>query len=110
MFIWYSIEYLVFELLYKRDCLLSIQFAIESWYMIDWDQVNFREELLMICMKQLDEWNLAEALAAKNLCNSRKFNKIYFDEYKWLQNENIQLYIEDLILLYISKSHFSRSQ
>ena len=30
-----STGYSAFELLYERDCLLSIQFSIESWCMID---------------------------------------------------------------------------
>ena len=105
-----STGYSAFELLYERDCLLPVQFAVESWCMIDWDQVNSREELLMARMKQLDERNLAEALAAENLRNSRKSNKVYFDEYKRLQDENIQLHVDDLILLHTTKSRFSRSR
>jgi len=78
--------------------------------MVDWEGVNSREDLLTARMKQLDERNLAEALAAENLRNSRKANKAYFDEHKRLRGENVQLNVGDLVLLHSTKSRFSRSR
>src|SRR5437762_10437045 len=38
--VWRSTGYSAFELLYERDCLLPVQFTIESWCMVDWETIN----------------------------------------------------------------------
>lgn len=35
-----SIGYSAFELFYQRDCLLSMDFALESWSVVDWKDEN----------------------------------------------------------------------
>jgi hypothetical protein len=37
--------YFTFELTYGRECLLPMQLAIESWSLVEWDNVN----LMMTC-------------------------------------------------------------
>jgi len=105
-----STGYSAFELVYGRDCLLPVQISIESWCMVDWEKVESREDLLTARMKQLDERNLAEALAAENLRNSRKSNKVHFDKHKRFRGERTQLQVGDLVLIHNTKSRFSRSR
>jgi hypothetical protein len=105
-----STGYSAFELIYGRDCLLPVQLSIESWCLIEWNEVKSREDLLTARMKQLDERNLAEALAAENLRNSRRDNKVYFDKHKRFRGESAKLNVGDLVLLYDGKSRFSRSR
>ena len=103
-----SIGYSAFELLYGRDCLLPVQLSIQSWRMIDWEEVKSREDLLMTRMKQLDQRNLAEVQAAENLRNSRKANKTYFDQHKRLRGDSGELHVGDLMLLNNAKNPHSR--
>ena len=54
--------------------------------MIDWEgEVKTREDLIMARMRQLDQRVLTEVQAAENLRNSRKANKIYYDQHKQLR-------------------------
>lgn len=98
-----STGYSAFELVYGRECLLPVQFSVMSWNMVDWEEVHTREELLLARMRQLDEKTLTEAQAAKNLYNSRKANKAYFDQHKRLRGERQQLQVGDLVLLHNTK-------
>ena len=102
----HSTGYLAFELLYGRDRLLPVQLSMELWCLIDWDEVKSWEDLITVRMKQLDERNLAEALAAENLKNAWKASKNYFDQHKRFHGERIQLWIGDLVLLHNTKSQF----
>jgi hypothetical protein len=102
-----STGYSAFELLYGRECLLPIQLSIESWSLVNWEEVTTREELITARMRQLDEWNLAESLAAENLENSRKANKSDFDRCKRLRGLTTQLRIGDLVLMHGAKGQFS---
>lgn len=97
--------YSAFELVWRRECLLLVQFSIASWCMIDWEgKDKTREDLLMARIRQLDQRVLDEARAAENLERSWKENKVYFDEYKRLRGDGIlQLRVEDLLLLHTGK-------
>ena len=66
-----SIGYSAFELVYGRDCLLPVDFALELWSVVDWEgEVKTREDLLIAWMRQLDQRVLTEAQASQNLQNS----------------------------------------
>jgi hypothetical protein len=54
-------------------------------------------------MRQLDQRSLEEAQAAENLRNSRKANKVYFDQHKRLCLESEQLKVGDLVLVLNAK-------
>jgi Integrase zinc binding domain len=95
-----SMGYSAFELLYGRDCLLPIQFSIQSWSMIVWEKVRTHDDLMVARMRQLDQRNLHECQAAENLRNSRKANKAYYDQHKRLRPEHQQLHVGDLVLLH----------
>lgn len=55
------------------DCLLPVDFRLESWSVIDWErEVKEREDLIMTRIRRLDQKVLTEIQAAENLRNSRK--------------------------------------
>src|SRR5438552_17888986 len=97
-----SIGYSAFELLYRRECLLPIELMIESWETVDWEAIENREDLILARMQQLDHRRITETIAAINLRNSRKGNKVYFDQHKRLRPNSQQLQEGDLVLLYDS--------
>ena len=68
--------------------------------MVDWEEVENREDLINARMRQLDQRALSEARAASELELSRKANKSYFDEAKRLRPEHQQLRVGDLVLLF----------
>ena len=106
-----STGYSAFELVYGRDCLLPVDFTLESWSVVDWEgEVKTREDLIMARMRQLDQKVLTEVQAAENLRNSRKANKTYYDQHKRLRPEAQQLHIGDLVLLHRTKDSTSRSR
>jgi hypothetical protein len=92
--------------MYGRDCLLSIEFDVFSWAMVDWE-VTSHENLILARMRQLDQRNVHKAQAAANLRNSRKANKPYFDQNKRLRPDSQHLRVRDLVLVIIE--HFSRA-
>src|SRR5437667_7855069 len=73
---------------------------IESWQTVDWEAIESREDLILARMKQLDYCRVTDTLAAINLQNSRKGNKVYFDQHKRLRPIRQQLQQGDLVLLY----------
>ena len=73
---------------------------IESWQTVDWEAIESREDLILARMQQLDHRRVTETLAAINLRNSRKGNKVYFDQHKRLRPISQQLQEGDLVLLY----------
>jgi transposase InsO family protein len=105
-----SIGYSAFHLLYGRDCLLPVDFTVVSWSLVDWNEVQEREDLLKARMRQLDEKELAEARAAAELERSRRVNKDYFDQSKRLRPNKHQLSLGDLILLFNSAKENSRER
>ena len=97
-----SSGYSAFELLYGRDCLLPVELMIESWQTVDWEAIESREDLILARMQQLDNRRVKEKIAAINLRNSRKSNKVYFDQHKRLRPTSRQLQEGDLVLLHDS--------
>ena len=94
-----STGYSAFELVYGRDCILPIEFAVSSWSMVaNWEGITTREHLLRARMQQLDQRNLELTQAAENLRNSRRANKAYFDEHHDIRKEELK--IGDLVLVY----------
>jgi transposase InsO family protein len=94
-----STGYTAFEMVYGRDCLLPIDFSIASWSIVDWEgEIRTREDLILARMRQLDEKNLTQIMAAEKLEASRKANKEWFDSHKRLRSDNQQLKIGDLVL------------
>jgi hypothetical protein len=95
-------------LVYGRECLLPVELMIESWQTVDWEAVESREDLILARMQQLDHCRVFETIAAANLRNSRKANKIYFDEHhrRWPHDE--QLREGDLVLLFNSSLQRNR--
>jgi hypothetical protein len=57
-----STGYSAFELVYGRECILSVEFSVSSWSMVDWDSVKAREDLIVARMQQLD---LLDGIAKK---------------------------------------------
>ena len=95
--------YSAFQLVYGRDCLLPVDFAVASWSVVDWEnEVRTRKDLLLARMKQLDERVLAESWAAAELERSRRTNKSYFDDVKRLRPPGQQLKVRNLVLLHNS--------
>jgi hypothetical protein len=86
-----STGYSAFELVYGRECLLPVQFAVASWSMVDWENVQTKEDLIIARMRQLDQRSPEEAQAAENLRNPQKAKKVYFDQHKLLRPESAQL-------------------
>jgi hypothetical protein len=68
-----------------------------SWHVLDWEEVQDREQLLMARVKQLDEYTITETRAASELERPRCGNKAYFDNVKWLRSEHQQLRLGDLV-------------
>src|SRR5271170_1752861 len=97
-----SIGYSTFELLYRRECLMPVELVLESWQTVNWEVVETREDLILARMQQSDHRHISESIAAGNLHNSWKANKIYFDQHHRLHPQNQQLYEGDLVLLYDS--------
>ena len=97
-----STGYSAFELLYGRECLLPVELMIESWQTVDWEAIETRENLILARMQQLDHRRVTEKIAAMNLQNSRKYNKVYFDQHKNLRSDSQRLHEGDLVLLYDS--------
>jgi len=92
--------YSAFTLLYGRECILPIDFSIQSWNMVVWNEIKTREDLLLARMKQLDERRLIEARASSEQERARESNKIYFDSHKRLRTKNQQLRVGDLVLMH----------
>jgi hypothetical protein len=105
-----STGYSAFEMIYGRDCLLPIELLVESWGMVDWDEVKTRDDLNLARMHQLDQRKITERRAVDTLRNSRKGNKARFDERPRLRPDIQQLNVGDLVLLYDSTLGFSRSR
>jgi hypothetical protein len=106
-----STGYSAFELVYGRDCLLPVEFSVDSWCVVDWeDEVQTREDLLMARMRQLDERTLSEIRAAENLRDNRLGNKAYFDRTKNLRPESQQLCVGDLVLVHDTRHANDRSR
>jgi hypothetical protein len=103
-----STGYSAFELLYGRECLLPIEFTVQSWGMVDWEQIESREDLISARMRQLDQREVHEGQAAVNLRDSRMSNKEYFDHHKGLRSNVQQLRVGDMILVYIDRHRFWR--
>jgi len=104
-----STGYSAFELVYGRDCLLPVDFAPESWSIVDWEgEVKTREDLLVARMRQLDERALLEERAAENLESSRRANKVYYDQHKQLRTEAQKLRVGDLVLVHLTKDLYTR--
>src|SRR5436190_18687163 len=60
-------------------------------------------------MQQLDHRRVTEKIAAMNLQNSRKYNKVYFDQHKNLRPDSQGLHKGDLVLLYDSALQKNRN-
>lgn len=50
-----SIGYSAFELSCGREGLLPVEFSVELWGIIEWDEVRSREDLILARMKQLNQ-------------------------------------------------------
>jgi ribonuclease HI len=92
--------YSAFELIYGRECLLPIQLAIESWSLIEWDNVKSHEDLIVARMRQLDERVTMEDISARNLRRFRTQNKAYFDAAARLRGEDHTIQPNDLVLVF----------
>ena len=74
-----------------------------SWSLIDWDDIKDRDGLILARMLQLDEQTLELSQATENLRNSRKANKVYFNQTRALRPDgDQQLWCGDLVLLHYS--------
>ena len=106
-----STGYAAFELMYGRDCLLPVEFTLESWCVVNWeDEVQSREDLLTARMRQLDERTLTVEQAAENLRDSRLANKTYFDQHKQLRPESQRLSAGDLVLVHDTRHLNNRAR
>jgi hypothetical protein len=52
---------------------------VESWSLVEWDDVKTHEDLILARMRQLDERVTMEDIAARNQRLFRTQNKAYFD-------------------------------
>jgi hypothetical protein len=92
--------YSAFELIYGRESLLPVQLAIESWSLVEWDNVKSRDDLILARMRQLDHRMTIENLAARNQRLARTQNKAYFDAVARLRSENQAIQVGDLVLVF----------
>jgi ribonuclease HI len=92
--------YSAFELIYGRECLLPVQLAVESWSLVEWDDVKTHEDLILARMRQLDERITMEDIAARNQRRFRTQNKTYFDEAARLRPPDREVHIGDLVLIF----------
>jgi hypothetical protein len=92
--------YSAFELIYGRECLLPVQLAIESWSLVEWDDVKSHEDLIVARMHQLDERVAMEDIAARNLRRIRTQNKAYFDTRRPIRPKELEIGIGDLVLVF----------
>ena len=88
---------------------MPIELTIESWQTVNWEAVKTREDLILARMQQLDHRRVSETIAADNFQNSRKANKVYFDQHHRLRPQNQQLKEGDLVLLYDSALQKNRN-
>jgi RNase H-like domain found in reverse transcriptase/Integrase zinc binding domain len=95
-----STGYSAFELIYGRECLLPVQLAVESWSLIEWENVKSHEDLIIARMRQLDERVTMEDIAARNQRQIRTQNKAYFDESRRLRPEDLAIQPNDLVLVF----------
>ena len=81
-----------------------MKLSVTSWSLIDWDEITSREDLILARMLQLDERTLELSQVIENLRNSRKINKVYFNQNNPLRpDDNQQLQVDHLILLHNSQ-------
>jgi len=92
--------YSAFELVYGRECLLPVQLAITSWSLVDWDEVQTRDDLILARMRQLDERVTQVDIAAMNQRRTRTQNKAYFDASSRIRPRNQLIDVGDLVLAF----------
>ena len=61
-------------------------------------------------MNKSNDRKVRLTLTMINLRKPRESNKVYFNKYKKLHDENVQLYLGNLVLLYNIEHRFSRSR
>src|SRR5271170_3414464 len=87
---------------------MPVKLVLESRQTVNWEAVETREDLILARMQQLDHRRVSESIVAGNLRNSRKANKIYFDQHHRLRPQNQQLHEGDFVLLYDSSLQKNR--
>src|SRR5579862_3855582 len=92
--------YSAFELIYGRECHLPVQLAVESWSLVEWDDVKSHEDLIIARMRQLDERVTMEDIAARNQRRVRTQNKAYFDAAARIHPEDHEIKTGDLVLIF----------
>jgi hypothetical protein len=77
-----------------------VQLAVESWSLVEGNNVKSHEDLIIARMRQLDERVTMEDIAARNLRRIRTQNKAYFDAAARLRPEDHEIHTGDFVLVF----------
>ena len=89
------------KLVFGQDCVLPVETEAMTWAMVNWKQVQTREQLLAARARQFERSEEDLRTAADRIKSSRQNNKEFFD--KKCRKRKGSLKKGDMVLLYNSR-------
>ena len=90
-----------YKLVFGQDCMLPVETEAMTWAMVNWKQVQTREQLLAAGVRQFERREEDLRTAADRIKSSRQNNKEFFDKKR--RKRNGLLKKGDMVLLYNSR-------